>query len=442
MNPAIKIKELLNADELSTFRLITLKSNFYRLFFACLALFIVNAVLLVTDYLHYNSGRWLENPYYIGIFIGHLYGTIVFGLLSLVFRRKSFAFWQRKKVLKGLLYTFLFAVLVYVVIFIFSDLHINGQITVFLIGVLGISAVILLSNKEVIAYLTIMYLALVILLIQVLGVNTDIAISHLINGFSITLIAFFTSRAIYRLHREDFKNKQLIKRQNHQLHLKNEDLENFVQLASHDMKSPLNLISMFCELSSNKIDAGQLDDARDHLGIAKDNAKQLSSLIDGILKLSGLGSEGLNKQSVDLNDVMEQVKNNIILDKGEGVRIAFTKLPTIQGDAILLVQLFQNIISNGLKYNDSNHPEIVVQTKKGTYSTIRIRDNGLGMSAEEIPKIFQLFSRLDRTQTYDGSGIGLAICKKIADLHKARIEVLSELGVGSEFVIQFGQNET
>lgn len=242
-------------------------------------------------------------------------------------------------------------------------------------------------------------------------------------------------------YEEGKKEQELLRKKNseieeytHQLEMSNYELNQFAHVASHDMKEPLRMISNYTQLLSKSLN-GQLSiDQKDYLYYINDGAKRMMGVIQSLLQLSKINST-LKREIVDLDDVLNEVKTSLHLDILEKrVKIDSVKLPQIQADKVHVTQLIQNFISNAIKYNESGGPVIKIDYEdRGQYNYFEISDNGIGISPEYRDKVFILFQRLHDRHKYDGTGIGLAICKKIIDSLHGKIWIEdSNLG-GSRF---------
>jgi signal transduction histidine kinase len=217
---------------------------------------------------------------------------------------------------------------------------------------------------------------------------------------------------------------------------KNKELEEFAYTASHDLKEPLRTVRSFVELLKKRYE-GQLDDkAISYIDYAADGAKRMAVLIDDLLEYSRVGRMHTTVEMVNLNklvgDIVESVKTDL---EYENSLIEVEDLPEIKGVPVSLRMLFQNLIVNGLKYqNGKNRPEIRIACRKvnGMWE-FSVSDNGIGIESEYVEDIFMLFKRLHTSGEYSGSGMGLAICKKVVNQHGGRIRVESEVNKGSTF---------
>ncbi len=236
------------------------------------------------------------------------------------------------------------------------------------------------------------------------------------------------------------QNAQLHQREA-ELRRSNRDLELFAYVASHDLKEPLRMVNAYSQLIERR--AGHLLPAREHefLGFVLDGAERMQTMLDDLLDYSRLGRERASEEAVDLNRTLVIVRHNLTtLLQDTGGQLDVGSLPFLIGKPTHFVQVFQNLIANGLKFSRKGHPPHITITsaeaRDGSVS-ITVADNGIGMREEDLPNIFGVFQRLHGRGEFEGSGIGLATVKRILDGLEATIEVESEVGVGSRFVMRF-----
>ncbi len=226
-----------------------------------------------------------------------------------------------------------------------------------------------------------------------------------------------------------------LERQATELKRSNEELEQFAYVASHDLQEPLRMVSGYTQLLQRRY-SGKLDkDADEFIDFAVQGVKRMQALIADLLAYSRVASRGKAPVEVELADVMEQVLANLQATIEEsGAEIKAPLLPSLPGDPVQFVQLFQNLIANGIKFHGNAPPKIEIEQQENPlYWQFCIKDNGIGIESEYREKIFVIFQRLHTRDKYPGTGIGLAICKKIVDRHGGKIWVESEPGKGSRF---------
>ncbi len=211
-----------------------------------------------------------------------------------------------------------------------------------------------------------------------------------------------------------------------ELERSNRELEQFAYVASHDLQEPLRKVASFCQMLESRY-SGQLDErARQYIGFAVDGAKRMQLLINELLTFSRVGQPGTARGPVDLNAVAAEATDRLdamITDTDAQVRVG--ELPEVTGDATLLTQLFQNLIANSIKFRRVDELPVVTitATDTGTGWEFACRDNGIGISADHAERVFVIFQRLHPRDAYPGTGIGLALCRKIVDFHGGRIWV-------------------
>jgi PAS domain S-box-containing protein len=220
----------------------------------------------------------------------------------------------------------------------------------------------------------------------------------------------------------------------------NAELEQFAYVTSHDLKEPLMLITAFAERLqlrySEKLDAR----GREYLGRIVKAAGKLRELIDALLELSRVSTSHRPFERLELQRLVREVLDDLEeCIRSSGARVEVVDLPDLNGDEVQIRQLFQNLISNALKYRRRETvPEVSISGRLAEegYCEITITDNGIGLSADDVEKIFEPFVRLHGSEVYEGSGMGLTTCRKIVDRHGGEIKALSRPGQGAVFVIR------
>ncbi|GLY96211.1 ATP-binding protein [Actinoplanes sp. NBRC 103695] len=220
----------------------------------------------------------------------------------------------------------------------------------------------------------------------------------------------------------EWVNDQL-KVQAEELVRSNRDLEQFAYVASHDLQEPLRKVASFCQLLQRRY-AGQMDERADqYIGFAVDGAQRMQRLINDLLAFSRIGRLTSGFTDVDLDRVLADVKSQLETAAGDDAEIVWTDLPVVEGEEPLLTTLFVNLIGNSLKFRRPDvPPRIEVSAgRDGDEWRITVRDNGIGIEREFADKVFVIFQRLHARDAYEGTGIGLAIVKKIVEYHGGRI---------------------
>ena len=215
----------------------------------------------------------------------------------------------------------------------------------------------------------------------------------------------------------------------------NEELEQFAYVASHDLQEPLRAVVGYVSLIEGRLGA-QLDEkSRQHMDGAMQGALRMQQLITDLLALSRMGSQGKPFVATSLETILEQALQRLLTSVQEtGALITHDPLPTLCVDAGQLVQLFQNLIGNAIKFRGRPVPEIHIGAQLQDDGWLfSVRDNGIGIEPQGRERIFQIFQRLHTRTEYPGTGIGLALCKKIVERHGGTIRVESQPGAGSTF---------
>jgi PAS domain S-box-containing protein len=221
----------------------------------------------------------------------------------------------------------------------------------------------------------------------------------------------------------------------------NAELEQFAYVASHDLQEPLRMIASYTQLLARRY-KGKLDqDADEFIGFAVDGARRMQDLINDLLAYSRVGTRALQLEAVDTNQLVSEVVADLAaaIDEARAI-VTQTGLPTIQADPTQLRQLFQNLIGNAIKFRGERPPHVEVRAQPSlTGWLFSVKDNGIGIEAQYLERIFVLFQRLHTRAEYPGTGIGLAICKKIVERHGGRLWVESEPGQGTTFWFRLPQ---
>ena len=228
-----------------------------------------------------------------------------------------------------------------------------------------------------------------------------------------------------------------------ELERSNRDLEQFANIVAHDLKSPLRAVAQHLKLIKDRC-AQRLDErALRSLEFAVDGAQRMQTLIDALFTYARLGFAEPDFGVVDMHAILENTKCDLAaVIKESSAIIESTELPKLHGNAILLSQLMQNLIANAIKYS-TKKPEIHIDAAcAGNVWRISVKDNGIGIPADQYGKIFAIFRRLHKEEEYPGIGLGLAICERIVKQHNGTIEVESEPGKGSVFTFTLPIEQT
>ncbi|HEV2681336.1 MAG TPA: ATP-binding protein, partial [Rhodanobacter sp.] len=230
--------------------------------------------------------------------------------------------------------------------------------------------------------------------------------------------------------------EEILVRKIEELKRSNDELGQFAYLASHDLQEPLRMVASYTQLLSQRY-KGKLDaDADDFIAFAVDGANRMQRLIQDLLIYSRVGT--------NTSDLLEISSTSALLVSLQNLRgaieesdasVTYDELPTVLADETKLVQLFQNLVGNAIKYHRDESPRVHIRARRtdaGRWA-FSVEDNGLGISSQYFERIFGMFQRLHKREEFDGTGIGLAICKKIVEQHGGAISVESTVGEGSRF---------
>jgi PAS domain S-box-containing protein len=234
-----------------------------------------------------------------------------------------------------------------------------------------------------------------------------------------------------------------------ELRRSNAELQQFAYVVSHDLQEPLRMVSGFLNLLKQRYE-GQLDDkAQQYIAYAVDGAERMQKMIKALLEYARVNTRGRALAPVDAEDILARVLHNMRFRIEDGqaedagaIEITHDPLPTVMADAVQLEQVFQNLIGNALKFHGDGPPRVHIAAKCGvdvvpnavtTMCRFSVHDEGIGIDPKHAEEIFQVFRRLHTRDEYEGTGIGLAICKRIVERHGGHIWVKSEFGKGSTF---------
>ncbi len=265
--------------------------------------------------------------------------------------------------------------------------------------------------------------------------------TNILTSITISFFIMIAMRYFQRnLQKAQAQSNQLMQ----QLQTKNEDLNLFTTTASHDMKEPLRMISSFGNLLERKYKKELKGDGMEYLAFIQGATSRMETLLNDLLSYSKAGIETHAPEEVDLNKIVKKVKNSLHLKiEDTNAIIESDHLPTLQLHPTAIYQVFQNLISNGLKYqpllinsaNELTHQaQINITVKKESANYLfSIQDNGIGIPTSKLPHVFDIFNRAHTQTEYEGTGVGLAICKKIVEGYGGKIWVESVEGKGATF---------
>ena len=212
-------------------------------------------------------------------------------------------------------------------------------------------------------------------------------------------------------------------------------LKAFAYIASHDLQEPLRKIRLYSSMLNEKNKEKFDESSKEYADKILSSSIRMQSLVEDVLSLSSIDNQAELKEA-SVETTIGNAKESLEIRIAErGAVVHYSSIPKVKGNEAYLSQLFTNLISNSIKFS-KGQPVITIDGEKhGDFVTITVADNGIGMNQEDTTRIFEAFQRLNSKKEYEGSGIGLSICKKIIDLHNGKISVNSELGKGTTFTI-------
>lgn len=226
-----------------------------------------------------------------------------------------------------------------------------------------------------------------------------------------------------------------LERHSAELTRSNAELEQFAYVASHDLQEPLRMVASYSQLLARRYRDKLDSDAEEFIEFIVDGANRMQALINDLLAFSRVGTRGKPFEPTDVADVVARAVSNVqVAIEEAGAQVDVGPMPAVVGDSSQLVQLFQNLISNAIKFRGADTPRITITAEPaGEAVTFSLTDNGIGIDPQYADRIFLLFQRLHTKREYAGTGIGLAICKKIVERHGGRIWVEGRPGEGTTF---------
>jgi len=245
----------------------------------------------------------------------------------------------------------------------------------------------------------------------------------LLDNFKIDKVLYMSAIQNEFERQQEQRETEMLRQKNEEIRLyanqleqSNEELKQFAHAASHDLREPIRMIVSYAELLEMNLKDQLTKDQQELFGYLKEGGKRINEMVAGILAFSKVNSHS-EISRVHLGEVLQIVRTNLkLISTPRNALIESETLPVIQSNQVLMIQLFQNLISNAIKYNTAEQPHVRISySREGDFYRFRVSDNGIGIDEKYREKVFEIFTRLQNRQHHSGSGIGLAICKKIVD---------------------------
>ncbi|HWD91906.1 MAG TPA: ATP-binding protein [Verrucomicrobiae bacterium] len=266
-------------------------------------------------------------------------------------------------------------------------------------------------------------------------IESGISLFAFANVVLFTGVIWWNAKLLFRAETERLKAMEKLKQTSADLERSNTDLQQFASVASHDLTEPLRMITSYLELLSSRAQGKLGEEEREFIGYAVDGARRMRTLIQDLLAYARVDTRGRPLGPTDCERLLDTVLANLKVAIDEsGAVIEHEPLPTVEGDAVQLAQVFQNLLGNAIKFHGIAPPRIQIGARRNNGEWLfHVKDNGIGIDPKNFSRIFVLFQRLHTRQEYPGTGMGLAICKKIIERHGGRIYAESKPGAGTAF---------
>jgi len=227
-----------------------------------------------------------------------------------------------------------------------------------------------------------------------------------------------------------------------ELQQSNDRLKQFAYAASHDLQEPLRMVSSYLQLLENRYGEDLDEDAQEYIDFAVDGADRMREMVDDLLAYSRVEQADGDFEQVDCDSLLDDVVDDLHVTLEEtDAEISVESLPAVYGDKEQLGQLFNNLVSNAVKYNESDSPQVeITAAQRDDHWEFAVTDNGIGMDPGQTDRIFEVFKRLHHDDEYPGTGIGLSLCQEIVENHGGSVRVESTPGEGSTFFITLPQS--
>ncbi len=248
-------------------------------------------------------------------------------------------------------------------------------------------------------------------------------------------VIWWNSKLLFVAEQDRLGAMEKLKRMTTELERSNTELQQFAYVASHDLTEPLRMITSYLELLNSRVREKLGQEEQEFIHYAVDGAKRMEGLIQDLLAYARVDTRARPLEATNCEDVLESVLSNLTVAIGDNhATIEHEPLPTVKGDGIQLAQVFQNLISNAIKFHGKTTPHVHIGARQDDSEWVfEVKDNGIGIDPKNFSRIFVLFQRLHTRREYPGSGMGLAICKKIIERHGGRIWAESKPNEGATF---------
>lgn len=274
------------------------------------------------------------------------------------------------------------------------------------------------------------------------SIEAGISLFAFSNIVLFTAVIWWNAKLLYLAEAERLATMEKLKQMTHDLERSNTELQQFAYVASHDLTEPLRMIASYLELLNDRAHTKLGLEEREFIGYAVDGAQRMQALIQDLLAYARVDTRGRPMEPTDCEDVLQTALANLKVAIGEGhAVIEHEHLPTVKGDSVQLAQVFQNLIGNAIKFHGRAAPRVHIDAhpQNGEW-VFEVKDNGIGIDPKNFNRIFVLFQRLHTRQEYPGTGMGLAICKKIVERHGGRIWAESKPNEGATFFFTLPAN--
>lgn len=274
-------------------------------------------------------------------------------------------------------------------------------------------------------------------------IESGISLFAFANIVLFTAVIWWNAKLLYQAEQERQQAMEKLKRLTQDLERSNTELQQFAYVASHDLTEPLRMITSYLELLGGHVRRKLGVEEQEFIGYALDGARRMQGLIQDLLDYARVDTRGRPMEPTDCEQVLETVLANLKLAVGENhAVIEHDRLPVVKGDSAQLMLVFQNLIGNAIKFHGKDAPKIHVGASRNNGEWVfEVKDNGIGIDPKNFNRLFVLFQRLHTRREYPGTGMGLAICKKIIERHGGRIWIESKPNNGAAFFFTLPSGE-